>query len=334
MNDSGEIVVGVVGCGHLGKYHARILSGLPMAGLAGVFDANSQAAAELAAKHDCPQFSSLADLLNATEAVVIATPAGSHFEVVRQTLEAGRHVLVEKPIFDRSDRAESLIEMAAGRNRTFCVGHVERFNPAFRQLLSENPKPRFIEAHRLAAFSPRGTDVDVILDLMIHDIDLVLRLVGAAPQSLDASGAVVASRSFDIVNARISFEDGCVANLTASRISGKRMRKFRVFQGGSYFSLDFSEPSMEMYSAPSSLGSQPGLTMAGQDLNIAYKKPELPECNPLEDEVTAFLHSIRSGQISDGIASARDGLAALKIAEQIKNRCTTSAPAQSASATA
>lgn len=313
--------VGVIGCGHLGKYHSRILAGLPNTRLAGVYDVCRETAGELAAKYNCPCFDSLSDILPQTDALVVATPAGTHYEVVREALKAGRHVLVEKPIADSAKDALELTQTAAAAGLVFCVGHVERFNPAFRQLVLEKPKPRFIEAHRLAAFGPRGTDVDVILDLMIHDIDLVLRLVKSELHSLDASGAVVASKSLDIANARLSFKDGCVANLTASRISGKKMRKFRVFQEGAYFSLDFSEPSIEMYSAPAGVALQPSLTMSGTDVNIVYRRPELAECNPLEDEVTAFLNAIREKSTPAEIATASEGTRALEIAEQIKKHC-------------
>jgi len=231
-----KVKVAVLGTGSLGQNHVRIYAELAAAGLvefAGVFDANADAARKIAARHNARVFNSIADAAAASDALNIVTPTTTHFEIARQLLALGKHVLVEKPMTDNSAQAAELIQIAQQKNCVLQVGHVERFNPVFHYLETAAPEPRFIETHRLSPYPARSTDIGVVLDLMIHDLDVVLAFVKSPVTSVDAVGIPVLSKSEDIANARLRFANGCVANLTASRVSPERMRKIRVFSGGS-----------------------------------------------------------------------------------------------------
>ena len=240
-----KVKVAVLGTGSLGQNHVRIYAELAAAGLVeftGVFDANADAARKIAARHNARVFNSIADAAAASDALNIVTPTTTHFEIAKQLLAQGKHVLVEKPMTDNSAQASELIQIAQQKNCVLQVGHVERFNPIFHYLETAAPEPRFIETHRLSPYPARSTDVGVVLDLMIHDLDVVLAFVKSPVTSVDAVGIAVLSKSEDIANARLRFANGCVANLTASRVSPERMRKIRVFSGGatpSYISLDY-----------------------------------------------------------------------------------------------
>jgi predicted dehydrogenase len=240
-----KIRVGVLGTGSLGKEHVRIYAELAQAGrveLAGVYDTQADAARKIAAKHNARVFSSAAELAAASDALNIVTPTITHFELAKLLLLQGKHVLVEKPMTDNTEQAAELVQLAQQHNCVLQVGHVERFNPVFKYLESVATEPRFIECHRLSPFPARSTDIGVVLDLMIHDLDVVLAFVKSPVTSVDAVGIPVLSKSEDIANARLRFANGCVANLTASRVSPERMRKIRVFSGGamtSYISLDY-----------------------------------------------------------------------------------------------
>lgn len=240
-----KIRVGVLGTGSLGKEHVRIYAELAQAGrleLAGVYDAQPDTARKIAAKHNARVFNSVAELVAASDALNIVTPTTTHFELAKLLLLQGKHVLVEKPMTDDSAQAAELIQLAQQNNCVLQVGHVERFNPVFKYLESVATEPRFIECHRLSPFPARSTDIGVVLDLMIHDLDVVLAFVKSPVISVDGVGIPVLSKSEDIANARLRFANGCVANLTASRVSPERMRKIRVFSGGamtSYISLDY-----------------------------------------------------------------------------------------------
>jgi predicted dehydrogenase len=237
--------VAVIGTGSLGKEHARIYAGMAAAGeaeFAGVLDASREAASAVAERHRVPAFANLEEAARAADAFSIVTPTSTHFTIARELLAQGKHVLVEKPMTDNAADASALVELARERHCILQVGHIERFNPVFRQLQEVAPEPRFIEAHRLSPYPARSTDIGVVLDLMIHDLDIVLAFVNSPVVSLDAVGIPVLSRSEDIANARLRFANGCVANLTASRVSTERMRKIRVFSGGAqpaYVSLDY-----------------------------------------------------------------------------------------------
>jgi predicted dehydrogenase len=240
-----KVKVAVLGTGSLGQNHVRIYAELAAAGLvefAGVFDANADAGRKIAARHNARVFNSIAEAAAASDALSIVTPTVTHFDIAKQLLLQGKHVLVEKPMTDNSAQAAELIQIAQQKNCVLQVGHVERFNPIFHYLETAAPEPRFIETHRLSPYPARSTDIGVVLDLMIHDLDVVLAFVKSPVTSVDAVGIPVLSRSEDIANARLRFANGCVANLTVSRVSPERMRKIRVFSGGatpSYISLDY-----------------------------------------------------------------------------------------------
>ena len=240
-----RIRLAVLGTGSLGKEHARIYAELAAASqivLAGVFDSSPETARKVGAKHNAPVFNSAAELAGAADALSVVTPTVTHFEFARTLLQQRKHVLVEKPMTDNTAQAAELVALAQKNNCVLQVGHVERFNPVFKYLESAAPEPRFIETHRLSPYPARSTDIDVVLDLMIHDLDVVLAFVKSPVTSVDAVGIPVLSKSEDIANARLHFANGCVANLTASRVSPERMRKIRVFSGGatpSYISLDY-----------------------------------------------------------------------------------------------
>jgi len=240
-----KVKVAVLGTGSLGQNHVRIYAELASAGLVeftGVFDANTDAARKIAARHNARIFNSIAEAAAASDALNIVTPTTTHFEIAKQLLLQGKHVLVEKPMTDNSAQAAELIQIAQQKNCVLQVGHVERFNPVYNYLETAAPEPRFIECHRLSPYPARSTDVGVVLDLMIHDLDVVLAFVKSPVTSVDAVGIPVLSKSEDIANARLRFANGCVANLTVSRVSPERMRKIRVFSGGatpSYISLDY-----------------------------------------------------------------------------------------------
>ena len=240
-----SIKVAVVGTGSLGKEHARIYAELAKAGgveLTGVYDAVSETAQRIAAKHGVKAFGSVAEAAAASDALSLVTPTTTHFELAKALLLQGKHVLVEKPMTDKAAQATELVQLAQQNKCVLQVGHVERFNPVFNYLQTIATDPRFIEAHRLSPYPSRSTDIGVVLDLMIHDLDVVLAFVKSPVTSVDAVGIPVLSQSEDIANARLRFANGCVANLTASRISPEKMRKIRVFSGGavtSYVSLDY-----------------------------------------------------------------------------------------------
>jgi predicted dehydrogenase len=240
-----KIKVAVLGTGSLGQHHARIYSELHAAGqvdFTGIYDAHAETARKIAEKHQLRVFNSIAEAAAASDALNIATPTTTHFDIAKQLLESGKHVLVEKPMTDSSEQAAELCELAQKKNLVLQVGHVERFNPVFKFLQDVATQPRFIECHRLSPFPARSTDIGVVLDLMIHDLDVILAFVKSPVTSVDGVGIPVLSKSEDIANVRLRFANGCVANLTASRVSPERMRKIRVFSGPTnpcYISLDY-----------------------------------------------------------------------------------------------
>jgi predicted dehydrogenase len=240
-----KVKVAVIGTGSLGQHHARIYAELAAAGqvqFAGVFDTNTDTARKIAAKHGAKIFNSLAEAAKNSDALNIVTPTTTHFDIAKQLLALGKHILVEKPMTDSSAQAAELVQLARQNNCILQVGHVERFNPIFKYLESIATEPRFIECHRLSPFPARSTDIGVVLDLMIHDLDVVLAFVKSPVTSIDAVGIPILSKSEDIANARLRFANGCVANFTVSRVSSERMRKIRVFSGPTntcYISLDY-----------------------------------------------------------------------------------------------
>ena len=303
--------VGVVGVGALGQHHARVYAELPGARLVGVHDIDRARAEAVAARHGCRAFADAEALAREVDAVSVAVPTEAHHAIAAALLDAGRHVLVEKPITATLEEADDLIGRAAARGVRLQVGHVERFNPALDILRGAVASPRFVEAHRLSAFSPRSLDVDVVLDLMIHDLDIVLWLDGSDPVQVDAVGVPVLTSRVDIANARLRFASGLIANLTASRVSADRVRKFRVFAPRTYVSVDLAAREARIYRIVDREGAP------GQPEIAVEQTPGNPE-EPLRRQLSAFLESIQRG--SPPRVSGEDGRRALALARTILDR--------------
>lgn len=308
-----KLRLGVIGVGHLGYHHARLYHAMEDIVLAGVADPDDTARARIQEDFDgIPAFTDADDLLAAgVDAVSIAAPTSDHRPLVQQALEAGVHVLVEKPMAATVAEAEEMVATARHAQRVLQVGHIERFNGAVMALFDAAMTPRFIECHRLSPFPGRGTDVSVVLDLMIHDLDIVLRLADAEVKSVDAVGVPVFSEEEDIANVRLRFGSGCVANLTASRVSMERMRKIRIFDPNAYVSTDYSAQEVLVYS------KKPG--PIPPDANpmdfIAVRPLPVRKEEPLKLELEAFVACVRNG--GSPVVSGEDGLRALKLAWRI-----------------
>ena len=317
-----KVRVGVVGVGKLGRLHTALLKEISRAQLIGVYDSDPQQRLAVSREFEIAEFLSLEDLFEAVDAAVIAVPTQVHAETADAVLRAGKHVFIEKPVTATLQEADRLIAGAAEKGLKIQVGHIERFNPAFTAIQGESLSPMFIETHRLASFDPRGTDVAVVLDLMIHDIDLVLTLVKSPIEMIDATGVAVASREADIANARIRFRNGCVANLTASRISLKKMRKMRIFQKDAYVTLDFLQKQAEIYHLKDAAASDASghlmfstVSPEGLSKKILYEKRTRENSNALKEELTAFVTAIQND--TDPPVTAEDGRKALDVALQI-----------------
>jgi len=293
--------VGVVGVGHIGKNHARLYAENETAKFSAIYDTDSANAAAIAQQYNVRAAESLEEFAELVDAASVATPTHSHFAVARPLLERGRHLLIEKPIAENTAEASELAELATRRQLVLQVGHVERFNPVLSALEERLTHPRFIEAHRLSPFPNRSTDIGVVLDLMIHDLEIVLHLVRAPVQSIDAVGVPVLSRREDIANARIRFENGCVANITSSRISPERMRKIRVFQEDAYLSLDYQNQTGEIYRK---IG-----------LGIERAEVEIEKEEPLKRQILSFIECARMGLQPK--VSGFEATAALELAVEI-----------------
>lgn len=320
-----KLSVGVIGVGHLGKLHTKMFKQIENCELVGVFDANPEQAKSVAAELGVNAFNSIDDLLLKVNAVSIATTTSAHFEVAKKCLEKNIHVFVEKPITTTIEEAEKLVEISKNKNLKLQVGHIERFNPGLISLDSYISEPRFIQTDRLSQFNPRGTDVAVVLDLMIHDIDIILSLIKSNVKQIDANGVAVVSDHIDIANARIQFENGAVANVTASRISQKKMRKMRIFQKDHYISLDFVTGVSEVYRLqPVDQSAQPNSISFGEigvgekKKRLVYEQPEHKEINALNYELQLFVDSVLYDKKI--VVSGEDGLRALKVAEIIINK--------------
>jgi predicted dehydrogenase len=314
-----NVKIGVIGVGHLGRFHALNCNNLPNAELIGVTDTNSERAREIARECNCRAFPDISGLLKEVEAVSIAVPTDRHFEIAGEVLSRDIHCLIEKPITETVTQAESLIRMAAVKNLVLHVGHIERFNPALKALDGMSIQPRFIESHRLAPFKPRGIEVSVVLDLMIHDIDIVLSMINSPLEKVDASGVAVASDTIDIANARLRFADGAVANLTASRISQKSMRKIRLFQKDSYITVDFQDKATEIFRLgekenPSEIVVD-AIGVGDQTRQVLYQKPDIQDHNALLVELDAFVRAVRGEQT--GGVSGKAGREALSVAVEV-----------------
>lgn len=304
------ISTGVVGVGYLGRFHAQKYASLPNSQLVAVVDTDGERARAIGGEHGAEALTDYRALLGRVDAVSIVTPTMSHYAIAKEFLEHGSHVLVEKPITATLAEAEALVCLARETGRLLMVGHLERFNAARLALDTVLDQPRFIESHRLAPFKPRGTDVSVVLDLMIHDIDIILDMVAAPLRRVDASGTPVLTDAVDIANARLQFENGCVANVTASRVSAKVERKMRIFQQDSYVSLDFQTRTLTSHRRGD--GEQyPGIP------TIEVHSQTFDEADALKTEISHFLEVIASGRRP--LVSGEDGLRALEVAMRIGN---------------
>ena len=296
--------IGIAGLGHIGKNHARILAELPQCELAAVYDTNAETAREIAEKYHTRAVATLEEFSDAIDAATIATPTPTHYPIAEQLLKAGKHLLVEKPITETTEDARKLVELSQQAGRILQVGHVERFNPVMSKLEELLTQPRFIEAHRLSPYPNRSIEIGVVLDLMIHDLEIILHLVRSPVKSIDAVGVPVLSRGEDIATVRLHFENGCVANVTASRISPEKLRKIRVFQREGYVSLDYQNQTGEIYR----------LARGG----IVREEVEIEKDEPLKLELAAFVECAKQGKQPK--VSGFEGAAALELAVEITRR--------------
>ncbi|MCM8570632.1 Gfo/Idh/MocA family oxidoreductase [Gramella jeungdoensis] len=311
---------GVLGAGHLGKIHLKLLKQSEEYELIGFYDANKENAEKVNSEFGYKMFENLDELIAECDMIDVVTPTLSHFEVAKKVISAGKHLFIEKPITNTFEEAEELIELASKHKVKGQVGHVERFNPAFQAVSDRIENPMFIEAHRLAEFNPRGTDVPVVLDLMIHDIDAVLSVVKSDVKKINASGVAVISDTPDIANARIEFENGCVANLTASRISMKNMRKSRFFQKDAYISVDFLEKKCEVVKMKDAPKKPDDFAMILQNAEgvkkqIYFDNPEVSLNNAILDELESFADAINNDK--EPVVTMQQGAKALKVANQV-----------------
>jgi len=310
--------IGIFGVGHLGKIHLSQLMTMKDVEVVGFYDPSNANAASVAAQYQIPRFTIAEELILAADAIDIVAPTTQHFKLCEIALRNGRHIFVEKPMTNTMEEAKTLVKLVEEANVKFQVGHVERFNPAFLALKGYPLKPMFIEVHRLAEFNPRGTDVSVILDLMIHDIDIVLSIVQSTISRISASGVAVMSDTPDIANVRIEFHNGCVANLTSSRISLKKMRKMRLFQKDAYIGIDFLDKKTEIIKlktpADEGLFTLDIETNAGKK-TIAIDNPEVKQVNAIRMELELFRDSILHHK--PVAVNVIDGLQALDVAHQI-----------------
>ncbi len=323
-----KIKLGVIGVGHLGRLHVQNYKSIPEAELVGIYDLDFERAQQVANEFQVKIFDHLPRLLEQIEAASIVVSTTNHFEIAQACLEQGIHCLVEKPITSTLIEAENLIQLSNEKGRILQVGHIERFNPAIVALNDLELKPMFIESHRLASFNPRGTDVAVVLDLMIHDIDIILHLVKNSVTNIDASGVAVVTDEVDIANARLSFENGCVANVTASRISQKKMRKMRLFQRNAYIGIDFLQKFSEVYQLVDSNNAkiQPNqipiefgqVDQQGRSKKIIYERRQIEEANALKMELESFINSVKTGKRP--AVSGEEGKEALRVAIEITDK--------------
>jgi len=323
---STTIPVAVVGTGHMGRHHARIYHELPDSELVGIVELNVERAADIASKYNVKVYPSIEPLLGKVQAVTVAVPTTAHVEVARPFLENGIAVLIEKPIAPDAASARALQELARRHNTLLSVGHTERFNPVVRAMDRMQVLPRFIETHRISPFTFRSADISVVMDMMIHDIDIVLHLVKAPPVRVDAVGVRVLARHEDIANARVIFAGGCVANMTASRLALKTERKIRVFSDEAYLSLDYQkktgvaikkDANLDLLKMAREHGADELPQLVGKDFGsmVKVEQLEIDDIEPLRVELQSFLRSVRSGE--PPAVSAEDGVAAVELAEQI-----------------
>ncbi len=313
--------IGVLGAGHLGKIHIKCIKEIGNLDLVGFYDPNTEIAQQAATEFEIKSFKSINELIDAVDAVDIVTPTISHFDCASKALKKSKHVFIEKPLTTTLKEAKELIELAKEANVKVQVGHVERFNPAFLVAKPYCSQPMFIETHRLAQFNPRGTDVPVVLDLMIHDIDIILSLVKSNIKKISASGVAIVSDTPDITNARLEFDNGCVANLTASRISMKNMRKTRIFQKDAYIAVDFLKKNVEIIRLNDVVGEADPLSVIidlGKNKTkkqLFFEKPEVLATNAIKTELEDFYDSVINN--TEPTVTIYDGYNSLEIAYKI-----------------
>jgi predicted dehydrogenase len=320
-----KVKIGVVGAGHLGKIHLKCLKNISEFELVGFYESDQETAVEVEKDLQLKAFPTLEDLIKVVDAINVVTPTFAHYEVASLALAAGKHVFIEKPVTATIEEAKSLKVLQQSKGLIVQVGHVERFNPAMLAIQEMDIAPKFIEVHRLANFNPRGTDVSVVLDLMIHDLDIILKLVPSKIKRIMANGVCLVSKTPDIGNARIEWENGCVANVTASRMSFKNMRKMRIFQSDAYIGLDFLERSAQiirlrdgkMPEAPDDLQTFE-LETANGVKTVQIDMPKTEPVNAIEMELACFAHSIL--QMTPPEVGIEDGLRALELAFQISEK--------------
>jgi predicted dehydrogenase len=323
-----KLKIGLIGLGHLGKIHLKCLTQLNNIELAGIYDLDAKLTASLAASYNCKAFKSAEALIEEVDAVDIVSPTNTHYHIASESLKRGKHVFVEKPIVSTLEEAQDLSQLQEESGLVVQVGHVERFNPAFLALKGYPLNPLFIEAHRLSEFNPRGTDVPVVLDLMIHDLDIILQLIKSEIVHISASGVCVVSNTPDISNVRIEFANGSVANVTASRMAMNKMRKMRIFQKDAYISMDFLDKKTQIIRlhSPDETGECNGMELITSDGKkcLSIEIPEGPEINAIQEELRSFVSSILyqtpvEVPLSDGIRALE---LAQRIVDQIEARTT------------
>lgn len=317
--------IGVVGAGHLGKIHIRLIKELAdIYDFVGFYDADFENAKQVSALYNIPAFENVEQLLDAVDLIDIVTPTLAHHKIAKEALEKNKHVFIEKPLTETLGEGLELMAIAKENKCVVQVGHVERFNPAFTAALPYFDNPMFIETHRLAQFNPRGCDVPVVLDLMIHDLDIILSVVQSKVKNIHASGVAVVSDTHDIANARLEFENGCVANLTTSRLSMKNMRKSRFFQKNAYISVDFLTKEMEVITMEDIQGEPDFLDMVidlgpgKPQKKIMFEKPDITEINAIKEELRSFHHAISNNETP--VVSIEDGYNALDLAHRILDK--------------
>ena len=315
--------IAVLGAGHLGRIHLDIIKRISEFDLVGFYDPDPDISAKICKELSIRSFESISSLIDSTDIVDIVTPTLSHFECAKQALLNHKHIFIEKPVTNTVEEADELLVLAERSNVKVQVGHVERFNPAFIAAKPYIKNPLFIETHRLSQFNPRGTDVSVVLDLMIHDIDIILNIVKSDVTHINTSGVAVASDNADITNARIEFENGCVANLTASRVSLKKMRKTRIFQKDAYVSVDFLEKKTEIVSLSDETSWNPYVVNIevdsdGNKKSVHLHKPRVKKLNAIQEELVAFAKAIENNSLP--LVTLNDGCKALRVAHIIMDK--------------
>lgn len=316
------IKIAVIGIGHLGRLHVKNLKEIEKERndiqVTGIFDTDSEKLNKTAEEFSVKTFKSVDEAINSNDAVILVTPTTTHFELAKKIIEKNKNIFIEKPVTETIPEAEELMKLSKDKEIKIQVGHIERFNPAVLALDKYNLNPLFIETHRLSQFNPRGTDVSVIQDLMIHDIDIILKMVNSPVERIDANGVAILTDKIDIANARIRFKNGCVANITASRISQNKMRKMRVFQKNAYISIDFLQNLSEVFHLEESDGNT-GFSFASFDIGnnkkIVYERATVEDINPMKYELNKFFDSIRDN--TEPVVNLEEGKRALEVAEYV-----------------